>query len=133
MVVLSEKILRLMSSADRKKLGKGGLLWSEAKELAAAKNERELQGQLVQLLRRKGIEVLWHRTDRRSAATIGWPEITFAAGGQSCAWEVKFGDGELSTEQKQMAVRMMSPPNCWWWRVIRSYDDALAELKELGL
>lgn len=108
---------------------------------AKVKNERALQTMIVQLLRLKGIEPLWHRTDKKSAATIGWPDITFSAAGMDeigfcaipCAWEVKFGKGELSVEQQQMHIRLSTPPNAWKIKVIRSVDEALAELKELGL
>lgn len=124
--VLPEKILRLLSREDRASLGKAGMTAEEALAKADVKNERALQGLIVNLLRLKGIEPLWHRTDKRSAATVGWPDITFSiitgpgtidgVGLQRtnpCAWEVKFGPGELSDEQKKMAVRLQSPPNFW--------------------
>src|SRR2546430_16460274 len=76
MKLLPERYLRLMSPADRKAIGQSTA--EEALRKAEAKNERQLQSQIVQLLRLKGIEPLWHRTDKRSAATIGWPDITFA-------------------------------------------------------
>ena len=144
MKVLPEKFLRLMSKEDRKSLGKAGMTAEEALAKFVCHSERDLQRTIVQLLRQKGIEPLWHRTDKRSAATVGWPDITFAVQRDwqgvpvylhrpviACAWEVKFGNGELSKEQKQMAIRLQSPPNCWRWRCIRSVDDALKELKEM--
>lgn len=134
--------LRCMKEEDRKSLGRAGLLPEECAAKVEAKNERQLQGQIVQYLRLHGIEPCWHRTDKKSAATVGWPDITFAIIGQTSsawnkiqpvAWEVKFGPGQLSKEQEQMAIRLQSPPNCWRYRVIRSLDEAIKELKEMGI
>src|SRR5438105_10429918 len=58
----------------------------EAMSKAQIKNERQLQSMIVNLLRLKGIEPLWHRTDKRSAATVGWPDISFAVAVQR-EWE----------------------------------------------
>lgn len=148
--ILPDAFLRCLDPAERKKLGTGQLSAEEALSKSQAKNERQLQVQIVNLLRLKGIEPLWHRTDKRSAATIGWPDITFAVkhdtiwygdddNGETidlyaaCAWEIKFDKGQLSKEQQQMHVRLSTSPNGWRIRVIRSVDEALSELKELGL
>lgn len=140
-MILPDKILRLISPEDRKKLGKAWATAEETLQKAEVKNERALQGLIVNLLRLKNIEPLWHRTDKKSAATIGWPDITFAVNSViehetyafACVWEVKFGDGQLSDEQKKMAIRLQSPPNYWRYRVIRSVDEAMTELKEMGI
>lgn len=143
--VLPDSFLRCLSPEDRKSLGQKTA--EEVMRDAQVKSERQLQTMIVNLLRLKGIEPLWHRTDKKSAATIGWPDITFGTFAYCesepdglkpfislpCAWEVKFGKGELSTEQQQMHVRLSTPPNAWRIKVIRSVDEALAELKELGL
>lgn len=148
--VLPESFLRCLDPVERKKLGRAGLTAAECAAKQEARSERELQGQIVSLLRLKGIEPLWHRTDKRSAATVGWPDITFSVArvdslslsqyehGQwttiyPCAWEVKFGDGKLRQEQEQMALRLQSPPNYWRWKVIRSVDEAIAELCEMRI
>jgi hypothetical protein len=101
------------------------------------KTERELQGQIVNLLRLKGIEVLWHRTDKKSAATIGWPDLVFSLehGLRSipCLWEIKLPGRKLSDDQMKLMVRLMEPPNAWMYKVICSVDEALAELRKLGI
>lgn len=106
------------------------------------KSEKELQGQIVNLLRLKGIEVLWHRTDKRSAATVGWPDLTFSLNqvfghdgltyffGQAIAWEVKLPTGKLSKEQAELKPKLEA--NGWRWRLITSVDQALEELKIMG-
>jgi hypothetical protein len=143
--LLPPSFLRCLSPADRKSLGKAGMTAEEAIAKQVAKSERELQGMIVSLLRLRNIEVCWHRTDKASAATVGWPDLTFCVLGTqtidneplvevyACAWEVKMPNGELSKEQSQMAIRLQSPPNNWRWRIIRSVDEALAELKAMGL
>lgn len=131
--VLPESFLKCMTAADRKAIGQ--MSAEEAILAFSAKSERKLQGQIVQLLRLNGIEVLWHRTDKRSAATVGWPDLTFCVGlsrAWPCAWEVKL-HGLLSKEQEQMRLRLISPPNLWNYRVIRSVDEALEELRRMGV
>jgi hypothetical protein len=99
--------------------------------------ERELQGQIVNLLRLKGVEVLWHRTDKKSAATVGWPDLTFAveSGLRTVAigMEVKLPGKKLSTEQQKVAVEMMNPPNSWTYHVVTSVDEVLSILRKLGI
>ncbi len=89
--VLPEKILRLLSPEDRKSLGAAGMTAEEAMLKAEVKNERALQVLIINLLRLKGIEPLWHRTDKRSAATVGWPDISFAISVASITKEVPLG------------------------------------------
>lgn len=138
MKVLPENILRRMSAADRKSLGKAGLTRADCEAIAEAKNERELQKQIVNYLRLQGIEVNVSRTDKRTTHKKGWPDLTFAVqslGATSIAnvWEVKFGNGKLSLEQAQLAFALTTPPNYWRFRVIRSLRQAREELKELGI
>jgi hypothetical protein len=113
------------------------VLVSDEPTRAEIKSERVLQGQIVNLLRLKGIEVLWHRTDKRSGATVGWPDLTFSVehGLRSipCAWEIKLPGGKLSEEQVKVMVRMMDPPNAWTYKVITSVEEALSELRRYGI
>lgn len=135
--VLPEAWLKLMSPEDRKAIGQ--MSAEEAMTAFTAKTERKLQSQIVNLLRLKGIEVCWHRTDKKSAATVGWPDLTFCAVSHDsvwlypCAWEIKLPGGKLSNEQEQIAIRLQQPPNGWVYKVIRSVDEALKELKAMGV
>jgi hypothetical protein len=143
MRVLPENILRCLSPADRKSLGKAGMTAEEALQRAAIRNERHLQTLIVNLLRLRGIEPLWHRTDRTSAATIGWPDITFAVMRppnigwantlSACLWEVKLPGQPLSPEQEKMIGVLRTPPNAWRISIIHSVDEALEDLRILGL
>jgi hypothetical protein len=138
--VLPESYLRLISEADRKALGKAGMTKTEAEASATVKNERELQKLIVNYLRLHDIEPLWFRTDKRTTANVGWPDITFAVPhwdgqkwiGIPCAWEVKMPDsGKLSKEQVLMAEKLHG--NGWRHKVIRSFEQATQELREIGV
>jgi hypothetical protein len=145
MKVLPENILRCMSAKDRRSIGQQSA--AEAQASADIKSERHLQGMIVNLLRLHGIEVLWHRTDKRSAATVGWPDLTFAAFVDAqcrnrnsdafwpqtipCCWEVKLPGGKLSPEQVTMRDKLAA--NGWRWRCICSVDQARLELKNMGV
>lgn len=127
--VLPDNVLRCMSPSDRRSLGQ--MTQEECIRKAEVKSERQLQNAVVGLLRLRGIEPLVPTFGKKTRISEGWPDITFAAYGIPCVWEVKLPHGKLSTEQHQMAVRLLSHPNSWRWRVIRSVDDAISELKEL--
>src|ERR1043166_1429993 len=144
--ILPESFLRCLSPADRKATGQ-----STAEEVLAkaqVKNHGPLQKLIFGLLRLRGIEPLTAPVGKKSRMKIGWPDITFAvrasvfvdsqyigSNGEflPCAWELKVGKDDLSVEQQQMHIRLSTPPNCWRISVIRNVDQALAELKELGL
>lgn len=151
MKVLPEKYLRLMRPEDRLRLGQKTA--SEVLAQGEATSEKALQKQIVGLLRLKGIEVNVSRMDKRKTDAVGWPDITFAVywpapqiicAGEShqlpkawqffpCAWEIKMPQGKLSFEQEALGLRLQVPPNGWRYRVIRSVDQAIAELKEMGV
>lgn len=145
--VLPDNILRCMTPEARKALGQ-----KTAEEVLAqgeAKSEKELQRSIVALLRLKGIEVNVSRMDKRKTDAVGWPDLTFAvdakwevtwgsvtrccSGILACAWEIKMPQGRLTPEQEAMATSLSRPPNHWRHRVIRSVDEAIAELREMGI
>jgi hypothetical protein len=127
---LPDQYARLVAPADKERLGiKTAMDRINANE---AKCERQLQGQIVNILRLRGIEVLWHRTDKKSAATVGWPDLTFATSDHTpCCWEIKLPLGKLSPAQETMRDKLAI--NGWSWRLIRSVDEALLELRNLGV
>jgi hypothetical protein len=81
--------------------------------------------------------------DKRSHATVGWPDFTFAvvigvssqrAGAHvACAWECKVGNSKLSPEQEEKMRKMQAFPNAWRVKVIHSLQEAADELKTLGI
>ena len=142
-MILNSQILRRVSAADRAKMGKAGQLPEETLAKSVAKSEKELQSQIASYLRLKGIEPLWHRTDKKSAATIGWPDITFCFNGvnpvdnlpqsYACAFECKMPGKFLSKEQTKMAIRMLTKPNGWWHSTITHLDQVIEFLRERGI
>ena len=109
----------------------------EAETKEDLRREKDLQVQILNLLNQRGIQPLWHRTDKKSTATVGWPDITFAVEqglrNVPCVWEIKLPGKKLSVEQQSVMVKLLSPPNAWTYKVICSVDEALAELTRLGI
>ena len=97
--MLPEHYLKLMSKSDRAKLGKAGILSSEANEVHDLRNERELQKLIRNELLRRKIPHSYSATNKRTTNTIGWPDFTFCVKGKFCYIECKFGKGKLSEEQ----------------------------------
>ena len=132
--MIPENMLRLMNPADRKSLG----LRTKAEVLARGiiKAERDLQKQIASLLGLREIVYCWHRLDKKSAATPGWPDFTFSIRmgvlTVPCAWECKLPGKELEPHQAQLKQKMTNWPNGWRYRTIHSLDEAITELKELG-
>jgi hypothetical protein len=120
-MILPEHVLKLVSAKDRAELGKAGLLASEANEKGVARAERELQGEIVQYLNLQGIAVLWHRTDKRSHATIGWPDLTFCKDGVPWGIEVKTSEGRVRPEQYETMRKMGL--NGWQVGIARSFQE----------
>ncbi len=134
-----------MRPEDRKALGKSGLLPEEALAKMEIKRELDLQKQIVGLLRIKGIEPIVSRFGKKTTNNIGTPDIIFAIVREveapvfnlldvvACGWEIKMPGGKSSLEQEQMALRLSVPPNAWRYRIITSFDQALKELREMGI
>jgi hypothetical protein len=106
-----------------------------------------LSNQVENLLRLRGIQYFKSRSDRKTTRPKGEPDFIFAVMVQdfdknalqirswplACAWELKTGGNQLSEEQRAMFKRLNAHPNAWKCCVIRSVQDALEELKRLGM
>jgi len=124
--VLPEHILKRMPASERARLGKAGLLAGECREIAIAKNEKQLQEQIEGMLRREGIWPIRQRMDRKSNVAVGTPDILFVVENVPMAWEVKMLGRNPTAEQVE-AMRQMTS-NGWRCSVVRSYDEARALL-----
>lgn len=98
----------------------------------------QLQSQVAKLLDRLGIVYIRSRTDKRSRTQAGTPDFIFASwtlgeGATPVAWEIKLPKKKLRADQEKMRERMESWPNAWRYSVITSVDEAVAELKAMGL
>lgn len=150
--VLPDRIARMLTPAERAKMGKGAMTAEEAIAKADARTERELQEQIRTLLEaHRGIVVIWSRMDRKATTPPGTPDFIFAVGppdviknaswpgfrlGQevfACAWEIKNAHDKLDPEQVKMRDRMTTAPNAWRYRLISSLEAARQELAQMGL
>src|SRR4030095_15982746 len=120
-MILPEHVLRCVSEADRKKMSKAGLLVDEAEEKELARAERELQSEIVQYCNLQGIVVLWHRTDKKSRATVGWPDLTLCKDGVPWGLEVKTEAGRVRPAQYETMRKMTL--NGWQCAIVRSFQE----------
>lgn len=111
-----------MGAADRKNIAPGQSTLPEAVSRSAVKEEKKLQGLIVSFLRINDVEVLWHRTDKRSHATVGWPDITFAINGKAIAWEVKLPGRKA--EEHQTLLHEAMRRNGWDVEIIYGLEQA---------
>lgn len=74
-MILPDRILRAMTPAERKQLGKAGVLASEAQERAAHKNEAEMQNEIQRYCDLHGWPCYRSRTDKRSTGRVGTPDL----------------------------------------------------------
>jgi hypothetical protein len=128
---LPENILRRMSEADRKQLGKGFRTAAECEAVAVAKSEKQLQQDLYSLLHRRGHRPRMQRMDRKSNVAVGMPDISFEVGGRSCHWEVKLPGKHPTGDQIRTMAELAAEPNCAYVRVIRSYREGLEDLEKI--
>lgn len=141
----SEKQLRMVAPSERR----GHLTKDEAQDKQIARLEKELQSQVIGMLRRNGIFPIVNRFGKKTTTNVGCPDILFAViigkalihGGPkatadlvvACAWEFKIPPNDLSAAQLKLKVEMTQKPNAWQHTVIISYDQAISELKALGV
>jgi hypothetical protein len=138
--ILNPKLLPLnfikcMSKVDRELLGVQTK--DEMAKAWQARSERDLQRQIVQYLRLRGIEVIHHAMNKKSTATRGTPDILFCVMVQgfprAVAIEVKFGSGICSRQQNDMMERMKTRPNSWDVRIVRTFTEVVDLMREYGL
>ncbi len=129
--VIPESLLRLMSPAERAKLGKAGRTMAEIEVEQAAKSEGELQSQLKNLLTLREIVFCSPAFGKRTGILPGWPDLTFAVRGVPCAWEVKHAKNDL--QDVQVKVRAQMEANGWRYAVIRSVAEAREFLQSIEI
>jgi hypothetical protein len=128
--LIPEHIKKMIDPGHRQELG---IMTEEEREKKIdAYNERKLHADIRQLLNLKGIAFLECRMDKRSHATVGWPDFTMGLS-VPCAWELKVDKARLRPEQEEMIRKMQTPPNSWHVKVIHSLEEAFKELRELGV
>lgn len=121
MTYLPEQTLRLMSAADRAKLGKAGVTMREASAKYISREEKRLQQEMQGWLTIKGIVVGRQRMDKKSNMPLGWPDLVFCIKGEAFAIEVKLSGRMPEPDQEHMLRRMKE--NGWRVGVVHSLDE----------
>lgn len=131
--ILPNHVLEKLSPEDRQRFfpGAAGMTAKEAAQVPVAKEEKQLQSQIEQMLRRHGIEPTRQRMDRKSNIAEGMPDISFSVGGRAVYWEVKMPGRKPDPEQVKKIAILTAPPNSAIVRVITSYVQAFQELNVL--
>jgi hypothetical protein len=119
---LNDKILNMMPATERKKLGKAGVTFAEACEAGEDRAEKEIQKQVGDYLRMRGIPFYCSRMDKATTGSVGWPDYTFPFKGKFWSFEVKTRTGKLSPEQEACGAAIQS--NGGEYKVIRSVAEA---------
>ena len=125
--ILPEKILRLLSPADRRSLGKAGLTAEEALQTARIKVERDLQNLIESYFRLRGVFAIRSRMDKKTTTPVGTPDFMLALDGEAIAIEAKLPGEKLTPEQEAMRKTLTESPNGWKWLTVYSLDP----IKEL--
>jgi hypothetical protein len=131
--IVPDHILKLMSETDRRSYAKSvgqstaGMTAAEATAVVDSKHEAWMQRQFASFCTLKGYEYLWHRMDRRTGATPGWPDFLVVVGGRICCIEFKTTKGRLSDDQErvQLALKKAGLPTL----VTRSLSLAIEFIK----
>jgi hypothetical protein len=125
---LPNHCLELVSPEIRKTLGKAGLTASECREVALARSEKELQGQLQNLLLLNNVKFpIRNRMDKRPTVAVGTPDILFVLAGIPCAWEVKMPGQKPRADQEKAMNEMQA--DGWRCAVIHSVDEGMQFLR----
>ena len=95
-----------MDPKDRQSLGIVGLTNQEAGQKPRRRREADEQGLFanwLKLQKEKGLlEYVWHRTDKRSTATVGTPDFIVALPSGKTLWiEMKSEGNQPTVEQTQ--------------------------------
>jgi VRR-NUC domain len=131
--ILPDHVLKLMSEKDRKAYAKSigqptaGMTAAEATAVADGKHEAWIQRQFASYCTLRGYEYLWHRMDRRTGATPGWPDFLLVVSGKVVFVEFKTAKGKLSDDQErvQLALKKAGVPTL----VTRSLSLAIEFIK----
>lgn len=99
--LIPEHILKRIPADVRSKMGKAGRTIDECQQVAMARDEKHLQGQIEGLLRRSGVWFARQRMDRKSNLRIGVPDFLICLDGRFVAWEIKHDEGKTTPEQDQ--------------------------------
>jgi hypothetical protein len=132
--VLPRNITACMSPEDQRAIM--GATPTEAREQAAAKDEKQIQRDIANYLRLHRIVCDQDAMNKKRTGTKGWPDFTFPYRGKNderarfVAWEVKCPwSTKLLPEQNTMREALEAAGA--EWRLITSLEDAQKHLREI--
>lgn len=127
-------MLRCMPNAQRKTLGKAGLLPNEISEKQALKLEKELHNLCLNYLRQKNVFVIHSRMDRKTTNQTGIPDLIFALPssphGIPCAVELKRSGCHPTPEQVKVLEQLDA--SGWTTRVVTTFEQFQIFLRNQG-
>jgi hypothetical protein len=128
---LPDSLLRRVASADRK----AACLPPPLSEIVSAssakadhKREKELQTEIDNWLRLRGITAIRSRMDKRTSNNVGTPDFVFAVRGRAVALEAKLPGNRPTTEQERFLCALIG--DGWYVKVVHSLDEARQAVAE---
>lgn len=106
-------------------MGKLGFTMEELILRDRAKNEKQLQNNIVRLLGLHGVVAIRQRMDKKSNVVVGCPDILCAIHGTPCAFEAKMPGEKPTKDQYDIQEKMRLNG----WRVFLVHD--LHEVKNI--
>ncbi len=129
--VLPNSFLRRMAPEARKSMGKAGMTSVEANAKYERGKEKELQRDIANLLRQRGLFFLQAPFGRKSGLPDGWPDFSvFCKKGNYEFFEAKAEGGNLSPEQFGFTERLKAYRGHGVW-IIRNLDELKKILDQL--
>ena len=122
---LPDSLLKRVSPADRKAARLPPPLSefvAKAKAKSDVKREKELQNQIENFLRLRGITPIRSATHRETSNNKGTPDFLFAVIGRAVAIECKLPGQEPTADQQRMLQALAS--DGWRVAVVYSLDEA---------
>ena len=117
-----------MSPADRLPLGKAGRTNPEIEAAIEAKSEKELQRQIGQYLRMKGLVFDPQPWGKKTTAPEGWPDFSLPWQGGFLGLEAKGPKGKQTEAQLTMERRIKEQGGRYY--TVRSLDEVKRILEQ---
>jgi hypothetical protein len=125
--LLPENLLKCISPADRKQLGKGGLTAQECQDRFASRTERAEAKLFAQWLTGRELLFIQARADRKSTIRVGWPDFTILGDGRTLLLEMKCPHVQPTKEQIRCVNALRSAGFCC--EICRSAASAIETTK----
>lgn len=95
--------------------------------------EREIQGQICQYLRMRGVFFSWQPMNKRSQLREGSPDYMLSYNHVPIALEAKILTGRLSEAQQRVMAEMVGAPNKWHYHIVHGVEDVKAILDKIDV